>query len=166
MKSFCLINLLHSDLVLLESQGGYSQSAILTWYAMFCFNGVPSFLEKKKSKDPEKYFCNRSSCSSQHERTQLVLELYSAYCGLRPAACGVQGIQGSRKQKQKLGTKSHPHTAALPVQGHSTIKMALCQQNKNLVLSLFCLFAFVIFSVFELVGTVIFRVMSEWYCDL
>lgn len=117
MKSFCLINFLHSDL---ESQGyGYCQSALLGWYAMFCFNGVPSFLEKKKSKDPEKYFCNRSSCSLQHERTQLVLELYLAYCGLWPVACEASRAADpskllGKKTKTKMGSHVLPPYSSYP----------------------------------------------------
>lgn len=164
MKSFCLISFLHSDLVLPESQGRYSQSASLSWYAMFCFNGVPSFLEKKKkSKDPEKYFCNQSSCSLQHERTQLVLELSLAYCGLRPVACKAARVADPSKL---LGKKTKTKTGSHVSPTYSSSPSPATQQNQDGAgpaeqKSRFCcLFVFVFFSVSELVGTVIFRVMG------
>lgn len=72
------------DLVLLGSQGECSQSAPLSWCAMFWFKSCAFLLRKQKQNpsDPENYFCNPSSCSLQHESTQPVLELYLAYCGL------------------------------------------------------------------------------------
>ena len=138
---------------------------------MFCFNGVSSFLEKKKkSKDPEKYFCNRSSCSLQHERTQLVLVLYLAYCGLRPVACEASRVADpstllGKKTRTKTGSHVSPtygSSASLATQQNQDGAMP-AKQKSAFCCCLVCLLVFVVFSVSELVGTVSDRRVRAYY---